>query len=207
VLTIEGVESLHEGEGVIIPDQLEAGTLAIAVAASKGHVVIEEFVAEDHDMLLLKFGEMGVNYKMLDARTIEIKPSIELKAVDIQTQPYPGLPSDLQAPFAVLMTQAKGRSEIFEIMYEGRLNYLFELQRMGAETSIRDPHVGQIEGPTRLHGTELISFDIRAGATILIAALIAEGTTTIDRVEHIDRGYEFFDKRLVSLGARMKRVD
>lgn len=207
VLTIEGVERLHEGEGVIIPDQLEAGTLAIAVAASKGHVIIEEFVAEDHDMLLLKFSEMGVNYEMLDARTIEIKPSDELKAVDIQTQPYPGLPSDLQAPFAVLMTQAKGKSEIFEIMYEGRLNYLFELQRMGAETSIRDPHVGQIEGPTRLHGTELISFDIRAGATILIAALIAEGTTTIDRVEHIDRGYEFFDKRLASLGARMKRVE
>ncbi len=207
ILTVEGVERLHPGEGTIIPDQLEAGTLAIAAAASRGHVIIDEFVREDHDMLLLKFEEMGVNFTMLDDRTIEVGPVEGLRAVRIQTQPYPGLPSDLQAPFAVLMTQAKGKSEICEIMYEGRLNYLFELQRMGAETSIRDPHVGQIEGPTRLHGTDLISFDIRAGATILIAALIAEGTTTIDRVEHIDRGYEFFDKRLVSLGAKMHRVD
>ena len=159
-------------------------------------------------MLLLKFSEMGVNYHMVDQRTIHIMPAeAPLKAVNIQTQPYPGLPSDLQAPFAVLMTQAEGKSQIFEIMYEGRLNYLFELQRMGAEVGIRDPHVGQVEGPTRLHGTDVISFDIRAGATILIAALIAEGTTTIGRVEHIDRGYEFFDKRLNSLGANMQRVE
>lgn len=207
ILTIEAVERLNGGEGTIIPDQLEAGTLAIAAAASRGTVVIEEFVREDHDMLLLKFEEMGVNFSFLDERTLEIKPAKELRAVRIQTQPYPGLPSDLQAPFAVLMTQAEGKSEICEMMYEGRLNYLFELQRMGAETSIRDPHTGMIEGPTRLHGTDVISFDIRAGATILIAALIAEGVTTIDRVEHIDRGYEFFDKRLGALGARMERVD
>ncbi len=207
VLDIEGVDSLHEGEGTIIPDQLEAGTLAIAAAAGMGDVVIEEFVASDHDMLLLKFAEMGVNFTLINNRTIHIKPSRALKAVDIQTQPYPGFPSDLQAPFAVLMTQAEGRSEIFEIMYEGRLNYLFELQRMGAEVGIEGPHVGFLKGPTKLHGTDVISFDVRAGATILLAAMIAEGTTVIDRVEHIDRGYEFIDKRLNSLGASMERVD
>ncbi len=207
VLDIEGVTVLHGGEGTIIPDQLEAGTLAIAAAASHGDVIIEEFVADDHDMLLLKFDEMGVRYTLPDRRTIHVRPADRLRAVNIQTQPYPGFPSDLQAPFAVLMTQAEGRSEIFEIMYEGRLNYLFELQRMGAEVGIRDPHVGFVEGPSKLHGTDVVSFDIRAGATILLAAMIAKGTTVIDRVEHIDRGYEFIDQRLNSLGARMHRVD
>lgn len=111
----------------------------------------------------------------------------------------------MQAPLAVLLTQAKGTSEIFETLYEGRLQYLFELQRMGAHVAIKDTHTGSISGPTPLFGAELISFDIRAGATILIAAMVAEGRTVIDRVEHIDRGYENFDGRLRELGANMYR--
>ena len=198
---------LQPGEGWIIPDQLEAGTFAIAAAATQGEVTIEDFIVDDHDMLLLKFDEMGVGYEVLDARSIRVLPSQNLKATNIQTQPYPGFPSDLQAPFAVLMTQAKGKSEVFEIMYEGRLNYLFELQRMGADVGIRDPHVGFIEGPSRLHGTELISFDVRAGATVLLAAMVAHGTTVIDRIEHIDRGYEHIDTRFNQLGAKIKRVN
>ncbi len=207
VLDIEGVDALQPGEGWIIPDQLEAGTFAIAAAATQGEVTIEDFIVDDHDMLLLKFDEMGVRHEVLDARTIRVLPSQNLKATNIQTQPYPGFPSDLQAPFAVLMTQAKGKSEVFEIMYEGRLNYLFELQRMGADVGIRDPHVGFIEGPSRLHGTELISFDVRAGATVLLAAMVAHGTTVIDRIEHIDRGYEHIDTRFNQLGAKIKRVN
>ncbi|MBI2797870.1 UDP-N-acetylglucosamine 1-carboxyvinyltransferase [Candidatus Saccharibacteria bacterium] len=206
-LQIEGVEILHGGEGTVIPDQLEAGTLAIAAAASQGEVKIDGFVQDDHDALLNVFIEMNVNFEILSPTEIRICPSDKLKSTKVKTQPYPNLPTDLQAPLAVLMTQATGQSEIFETMYEGRLSYLYELQRMGADISLKDTHVGLIKGPTKLHGTDLVSFDIRAGATILVAALIAEGKTTIDRVEHIDRGYEYLDKRFGSLGAKIERID
>jgi len=205
VLEIEGVEKLRGGDGDIIPDYLESGTFAIAAAASGGHMEIDGFIADDNDALLNVFSRMGVNYKVLSDSKLEIKPSKTIRPVKIRTDIYPGFPSDLQAPMAVLCTQAKGVSEIFETLYEGRLQYLFELQRMGARINVRDSHVGLIEGPTSLHGTDLISFDVRAGATILVAAIIAHGKTTIDRIEHIDRGYEHFDGRLRALGAKISR--
>lgn len=206
VLLIKGVKKLHGGEWSISPDQLEAGTLAIAAAATDGEVTIEDFVASDHDALLTKFAQIGVNFKLTGEHTIQIKPRRQpLRAVNVKVQPYPNFPSDLQAPLAVLLTQARGTSEIFETLYEGRLQYLYELQRMGAHVAIKDTHTGTISGPTPLFSAELISFDIRAGATILIAAMVAEGRTVIDRVEHIDRGYENFDARLRLLGANMYR--
>jgi UDP-N-acetylglucosamine 1-carboxyvinyltransferase len=206
VLIIEGVEKLNGGEGEIIPDYLESGTFAIAAAASGGKLVIEDFIINDHDALLNTFSRMGVNYKIISDDKIEILPSKKLRATKIRTDIYPGFPSDLQAPMAVLCTQAEGVSEIFETMYEGRLQYLFELQRMGAHVNVRDSHVGLVEGPSVLHGTDLISFDVRAGATVLIAALIAHGKTVKERIEHIDRGYEYFDGRLRSLGAKISRT-
>jgi UDP-N-acetylglucosamine 1-carboxyvinyltransferase len=205
-LRITGMQKLHGGEGKIIPDQLEAGTLAIAAAATHGDVTIHQFVADDHDALLTVFENMAVNCQLLDNQTIHIMPSPNLLATRVVTHPYPNFPTDLQAPMAVLMTQADGTSEIFETMYEGRMSYLYELQRMGAHVAIQDSHVGRITGPTRLQGAELISFDIRAGATLLLAALVAEGRTVIERIEHIDRGYEKFDKKLASLGADIERV-
>lgn len=205
-IVVEGVSKLSGGEGSIVPDSLEAGTFAIATAASSGDVLIEDFIASDNDALLNTFSRMGVNYKFYDNNSLAIKPSKNLRATRIRTDIFPGFSSDLQAPMAVLCTQARGTSEIFETMYEGRLQYLFELQRMGAHVNVRDTHVGLIEGPTNLHGSELISYDIRAGATILIAAIIAHGKTTIDRIEHIDRGYEHFDGRLRSLGAKISRT-
>lgn len=207
VLEIEGVEQLSAGEGTIIPDYLESGTFAIAAAASGGDLVIDDFIIDDHDALLNVFSRMGVNYKILSSNQIHILPSKKIKAARIRTNIFPGFPSDLQAPMAVLFTQAEGTSEIFETIYEDRLQYLFELQRMGAHVNIRDSHVGLVEGPTHLHGTDLVSFDIRAGATIIIAAVIAHGSTTIDRIEHIDRGYEHFDGRLRSLGAKISRIN
>ena len=205
VLIIEGVDQLFGGEGRIVPDYLEAGTFAIAAAASGGRLMINDFITVDNDALLNTFTRMGVNFKVLDDTRLEMLPSKNIRAAKIRTDIFPGFPSDLQAPMAVLFTQANGVSEIFETMYEGRLQYLFELQRMGARVNVRDSHVGLVEGPTRLHGAELISFDVRAGATILIAALIADGKTTIDRIEHIDRGYEHFDGRLRSLGVKISR--
>ncbi len=206
IITITGVPKLHGGEGKIVPDYLESGTLAIAAAASGGNLVIEDFIINDHDALLNVFGRMGVNYKVLSERSLQVLPTKKILATKIRTDIYPGFPSDLQAPMAVLFTQAHGTSEIFETMYEGRLQYLFELQRMGAHINLRDSHIGLVEGPTALHGTDLISFDVRAGATILIAGVIAHGTTTIDRIEHIDRGYEHFDGRLRSIGANISRT-
>jgi UDP-N-acetylglucosamine 1-carboxyvinyltransferase len=205
ILQIEGVESLHGGEWRIIPDQLEAGTVAIATVASKGEVLIKDFVFRDNDALINKFDEIGVKYTKQKQDQIVIKPSPNLRAVNIRTDIYPGFQSDLQAPMAVLLTQANGNSEIFETLYEGRLNYLHELSRMGANTSIKETHIGIVSGPTPLYGTDLISFDIRAGATLILAGLIAEGTTIIDRAQHIDRGYEKFDEKLNKLGANIKR--
>lgn len=206
-LQITGVSKLHGGEGTIIPDQLEAGTFAIAAAATGGDVVIEHFVASDHDALLTVFEKMQVNAEIIGPTSIHIRPSERLIGTRVVTHPYPNFPTDLQAPMAVLMTQAHGKSEIFETMYEGRMSYLYELQRMGAQVSIQDSHVGLITGPGKLKGAELISFDIRAGATLLLAALVADGKTVIERIEHIDRGYEHFDEKLRSLGADIERVD
>jgi UDP-N-acetylglucosamine 1-carboxyvinyltransferase len=206
VLVIEGVEELSGGEGRIIPDYLEAGTFAIAAAASGGELLIKDFVADDNDALLNVFTRMGINYRLFQDNKLLVRPTKNIRPARIRTDIYPGFPSDLQAPMAVLFTRAKGVSEIFETLYEGRLQYLFELQRMGAHVNVRDSHVGLIEGPTTLHGTDLISFDVRAGATVLIAAVIAHGKTTIDRIEHIDRGYEHFDGRLRSLGANISRI-
>lgn len=204
-LTIDGVESLKGGSWPIIPDHLEAGTLAIAAAATKSDLIIEDFIADHNDALLNKFSEIGVKYIVKNDHTVEIKPSYNLKAIKLRTAVYPDFQSDLQAPMAVLLTQAKGLSEIFETLYEGRLNYLFELQRMGANTSIRETHTGIVSGPTPLYGSQLISFDIRAGATLILAGLVAEGRTVIDRIEHIDRGYQAIDERLRRLGANLWR--
>ena len=206
VLIVNGVKELSGGEGRIIPDYLEAGTFAIAAAASGGEMLIEDFMVNDNDALLNTFSRMGVNYKILSPSSIKVLTSKRINAIKVRTDIFPGFPSDLQAPLAVLCTQAHGVSEIFETMYEGRLQYLFELQRMGAHVNVRDSHSGLVEGPTVLHGTDLISFDVRAGATILIAGVIAHGKTTIDRIEHIDRGYEHFDGRLRSLGAKISRI-
>lgn len=205
-LIIKGVEKLHGTTFRVPPDQLESGTIAIAAAASRGDVVVHDFIRDEQDMLLALFNQIGVEYQLPNERTIHIKPGGDYQAVNVRTQPYPNFPSDLQAPLAVLLTQCAGTSEIFETLYEGRLQYLFELQRMGAAVAMRDTHTGLITGPTPLAGADLVSFDIRAGATILIAALIAQGTTVIDRIEHIDRGYEHIEERLRALGANLERI-
>jgi len=140
-------------------------------------------------------------------RTLNIQGSASvLRAAKIQTMPYPGLPTDLQAPFGVLATQANGTSLIFDTMYEGRLKYIDELKKMGADAAVLDPHRALIKGPSVLQGAEIDSLDLRAGATLIIAGLVASGKTILGNVEQIDRGYENFDERLRSLGADIKRL-
>lgn len=205
-LRVEGVGELHSVEHEIIPDQIEAGTFAIAGAIGKGELTVNNFVAEHHDMLLNKFSEMGVNFT-LGKNKITLKQNGSLKPTNIKTEVYPGLPTDLQAPFSILLSQAEGTSEIFETIYEGRLNYLHELNKMGASTTVSNPHQATITGPTPLHGTHISGLDLRAGATLIIASIIAEGTSEINGAEVIDRGYENIVEKLTSIGAKIERKE
>jgi len=193
-------------EHKIIPDQIEAGSLAIAAAVSRGKVEIGNFIADHNDMLLEKFEEAGVNFEAKNS-TLFIKPTTIFRATNLRTDVYPGFPTDLQAPMAVLLTQAEGTSQIHETLYEGRLNYIKELRKMGAEAVIKDPHHALITGPTHLFGTKISSFDLRAGATLIIASLIAEGLSEIGNIHLIGRGYENIEGKLNSLGAKIKRVE
>jgi len=198
-------QHLHGGASTVIPDYLEAGTVAIAAAATRSELRIRQFWHTHNEALLSVFRKIGVDFTLEGEETLSIHPAGQLRALRVRTDVFPGLPSDLQAPMSVLLTQADGTSEIFETVFEGRLNYMHDLERLGANTFIRDVHTAVITGPTPLHGHEVVSIDIRAGATMVMAALLAEGQTTINDIEHIDRGYEALDERLNAIGARIER--
>lgn len=205
-IVINGVGNLKPIEHEIIPDQIEAGTFAIAAAASKGDLEIRGFVKDHQQALLSKFDKMNINYKFVSENTIKITPCHNIKPAKIRTEIYPGFPTDLQAPFSVLATQANGTTEIYETIFEGRLNFINELSKMGASCIIRDAHQATITGPTPLFAARITSFDLRAGATLIIAALIAEGESHLDQIEVIDRGYENIEEKFRKLGANIRRV-
>jgi len=203
-LRIRGVRRLFGIKHRIIPDQIEVGTFAVAAAVTGGEVEIEDVIPEHLERILLTLKEAGVKYE-LDKKTLLIKQSRSLSAFKLQTLPYPGFPTDLQAPFGVLATQCKGTSLIHDPMYEGRMGYVKELQKMGANATICDPHRVLVTGPTPLFGQEIKSLDLRAGATMVIAGLVAKGETIINDAEILDRGYENLDERLRKLGANIIR--
>ena len=191
----------------LISDPIETITLAILGIVTKSKIKISGIQREYLDAPLQKLKEFGAVFS-LDSDNLLIDGSkSSLQAAKVQTLPYPGLPTDLQAPFGVLATQAKGPSLIFDTLYEGRLKYIDELRKMGADAVILDSHRALITGPTVLHGTKIDSLDLRAGATLVIAALAAEGQTELGNIEQIDRGYENLDGRLRELGADIKRSD
>ncbi|MFH1533529.1 MAG: UDP-N-acetylglucosamine 1-carboxyvinyltransferase [Nitrospirota bacterium] len=205
-IKIQGVSVLNGTTYRITGDYLEAGTFAIAATATKGDVLIKGINPGHLDSLWQKLNEMGANFS-LNGDSVHIKESPKLKAVKmLRTAVYPSFATDLQAPFAVLLTQAEGVSKVFETLFEGRLNYLFELEKMGAHVEYLNPHQALIIGPTDLKGLPISSCDIRAGAAMVIAALIASGETEISNINYIDRGYEDLYKKLSNLGADMKRV-
>lgn len=205
-IAIEGKEKLHGAEHTVIPDPIEAGTFIIAAVAAKSDLVIKNVISAHMDLVLDKLAEMGAKIEIKD-QTAHVYPVSTLTAAKIEARIFPGLPSDLQAPFGVLATQAQGTSLIHDTLYEGRLGYVNELNKMGANAIICDPHRALITGPTQLYGTEITSFDLRAGATLLIAALIAQGESVIDRIEQIDRGYEKIEERLKNIGADITRIE
>lgn len=204
-LIIDGVDKLHGTTYTIIPDPIEAGTWAVLAAVSRGELLLEPVVPEHLSLVLLKLKNMGVLFE-ITKNTLKVKASRQLKNFKLQALPYPGFPTDLQAPFSVLATQANGTSLIHDPMYEGRLSYVSELIKMGANAMVADPHRVIISGPTPLYGKEIRSFDLRAGATLIIAGLIAQGETVIEGVEVVDRGYERLDERLTAVGAKLRRI-
>lgn len=205
-VSIEGVKELRAGNCEIIPDRIEAGSFALMAAATNSEIIIKNCNPDHLLSLLTVFDKIGVNYER-GADFIKMKKSQKIIASDLKTHEYPGFPTDLQSPYVVLMTQAHGNSLIQETIYDRRLIWTDMLSQMGANIIMCDPHRVVVAGPSRLFGKRLISPDIRAGIALVIAALIAEGTTEIDNIYQIDRGYEKLDERLRKLGADIKRVD
>jgi len=203
-IEIEGVRALGGARHRIIPDRIEAGTFAIAAAATQGDVEILDGVPQQLDALIWKLGEAGVDVEETDG-ALRVRGADSLRAINAQAVPYPGLATDLQAPLATLLTQAKGVSSIYERVFENRLLYVAELRKMGAEVITSGTTV-IISGPTPLYAANVRAVDLRAGAALVLAALAAEGKTEISDIFHLDRGYERFDEKLRSLGGRVERL-
>lgn len=206
VLTIEGVARLHGATYAINPDEIEISSFAALAAATHSELALRGVRREYLDATLLQLEKMGVEYRILESDLLIAKPKHPYKGFRLQSGLYPKLLSDQIPPFSVLATQGAGETLIHEWMYEGRLRYLDELIKMGASATILDPHRALIVGPTALSGREVSSLDVRSGMTLIIAALVAQGTTTLKDVHHIDRGYETIDERLKNIGARIDRI-
>lgn len=205
-LEITGAESLHGARHKVIPDANEAATFLIMGAATKSSITVKN-AREDHlDLVLEKLREFGADFK-IEKDAISVIPAENLTAVSkIDARTYPGIPTDIQAPLGVLATQAQGETYIFDTIFEGRFGHIDELVRMGAKANVMNRREVTIFGPTKLIGTEITSFDLRAGVSLIIAALLAEGKSTIDEIYQVDRGYEKIEKRLKKLGANIKRI-
>ncbi len=206
-LKIEGVETLKGTNYTVTGDYLEAGTFAIAGLITQGEIEINGIPTWQLDSFWQKLDEMGANYLLEENRVIIKKTELFKAPTPLKTSVFPGFATDLQAPFSVLLTQAEGESQIFETLFEGRLNYLFELEKMGAKIEILNPHQAKIFGKRNLKGVPIASIDIRAGSAMVLAGLVAEGITHISNTKYIDRGYENIEGKLNSLGANIKRVD
>ncbi|MFA4817637.1 MAG: UDP-N-acetylglucosamine 1-carboxyvinyltransferase [Parcubacteria group bacterium] len=205
-LEIIGTKKLQGAKHAIIPDANEAATFLILGVATGSPIKIKNAREEHLDLVLEKLKEFGADFK-ISKNYIEVIPAKKLKAAaKIDTRTYPGVPSDVQAPFGVLATQANGRTLIHDSLYEGRFNYVRELEKMGANAKVLDVHRVMIEGPAKLKGKVIQSFDLRAGASLIIAALLANGKTIIKDIYQVDRGYEKIEERLQKLGAEIKRV-
>ena len=205
-LKIIGQKRLKGFKYSVIPDPLEAGTFIVATLATKGEVLIKNAELRFLELFLKKLRDFGAKFDILGAKLIKVLPSYKLSMDKVQSLPYPGIPTDLQPELGVLATQAKGPTLIHDPLYEGRLKYLEELNKMGANIIFCDPHRAIINGPTQLYGTEIPSLDIRSGAALIIAGLVAKGQTIINNIYQVDRGYEKIEERLQKLGADIKRI-
>lgn len=205
-MEITGTKRLRGAKHSIIPDANEAATFLIMGVATGSPIKVNNAIEDHLDLVLEKLRDFGADFK-IGKNHIEVVPAKKLKALPkLDMRTYPGIPSDVQAPFGVLATQAEGSTLIFDTIFEGRFNYLSELEKMRAKTTLLNPHQAVIVGPVQLKGSEIKSFDLRAGASLIIAALAAKGKTVIQDIYQVDRGYERIEERLQKIGADIKRV-
>jgi UDP-N-acetylglucosamine 1-carboxyvinyltransferase len=208
-IEVEGKRRLRGAEHKVMPDRIEAGTFAIAAGVTGGHVVLEGADCGTMDALVQVLGSAGLSVScqpdrmVIDAR--EAGPG-SVKPVDVETGPYPELATDIQPPTTVLLTQAKGDSRVHEAIFEDRLEWTAELAKMGARIELKSPQLAVVHGPSKLRAASVEISDLRAGASLILAALAAEGTSSIGGAHHVRRGYENIERKFLDLGARIERV-
>jgi UDP-N-acetylglucosamine 1-carboxyvinyltransferase len=204
VVTIRGVSSLKPVSTAIMPDRIEAGTFMVAAALTQGQVTLIECEPDHLSACIHKLELTGAEVN-IDGKHINITGSDEIASVDVKTQPYPGFPTDMQAQFMVLMSVANGTSMIFETIFENRFIHVSELRRMGANVSISG-NTARVKGVANLSGAPVMATDLRASASLVLAGLVAQGTTRVSRVYHLDRGYHAIENKFAKLGAAIKRI-
>ncbi|MEA2005099.1 MAG: UDP-N-acetylglucosamine 1-carboxyvinyltransferase [Acidobacteriota bacterium] len=204
-MRVRGVDELGGATHQIIPDRIEAGTFLIAGALTQGDITLTHIQPHHLDTLIEKLRYSGARIENLNPTTLRILGSADIKSQDITTSPYPGFPTDMQAQFTVLMTQADGTSIITETIFDRRFSHINELLRLGANIEVSGDKA-IVKGKSPLSGAEIIASDLRASASLILAGLIANGETTINDIEHLDRGYEKIEEKLKSLGAQIERL-
>lgn len=207
-IKIEGVERLHGAQHTVIPDRIETGTFMLAAAITRGQILIKNVVPDHVKPITAKLRESGVQVEMTDEGMYVIADqNPNLVATDIKTLPYPGFPTDIQSPFMAYLTTVEGASSVIETVFENRFMHVAELNRMGANIKTDGDNKALIQGGKHLEGAQVISTDLRAGAALVLAGLVAEGTTEISEIYHIERGYEKFIEKFKGLGATIFRID
>ena len=204
VITINGVSSLKPVEATIIPDRIEAGTFMMAAVLTRGSITVLNAEPDHLGALIDKLRLTGAEIE-IDGKTVHVKTKADIKSVDIKTQPYPGFPTDMQAQFMVLMSIANGTSMISETIFENRFIHVSELRRMGADIQVSGDFA-IVRGVPNLSSAQVMASDLRASASLILAGLVAEGTTEVNRVYHLDRGYQSLEKKFAALGAAVRRV-
>jgi UDP-N-acetylglucosamine 1-carboxyvinyltransferase len=208
-IEVDGKRRLRGAEHTVMPDRIETGTFAIAAGVTGGHVVLEGADGDTISALVGVLEKTGISVSSVDDRVEVDARSVgpgALKPVDITTGPYPDLATDIQPPTTVLLTQARGDSQVHEAIFEDRLEWTGELAKMGAKIDLRGPQRAIVHGPAKLHAADVEISDLRAGASLILAALAAEGTSSIGGAHHVRRGYENIERKFLDLGARIERV-
>lgn len=203
-ITIEGVEKLHGATHTVMPDRIESGTFLVAAAATGGRITLTDARADILDSVLDKLREAGANIAVAGDR-IELEMNMRPRAVNLRTAPYPAFPTDMQAQFMALNSIADGSSIVVETIFENRFMHVQELQRLGASIGI-EGNTAVIQGRLTLDGAAVMATDLRASASLVIAGLVAQGETIVDRIYHLDRGYEHIEAKLSALGAQIRRL-
>lgn len=203
VIRIDGVNRFSGASHTVIPDRIEAGTFMLAAAATGGSVMVEDVIPKHLEAITAKLREIGAKVEV-EPEKIKVEGVESLVPSDLKTFPYPGFPTDLQPPGMVLLTAAKGLSVITENVFDGRYNHVDELRRMGAHIKV-EGRTALVEGGFGLSGAPVTAPDLRSGAALIVAALMADGESQVNEVEHVDRGYEDFEKKLIQLGASITR--